>query len=227
MALVSQTKAFTADKRVAVARTTVRGICTRVVAPVQSRRVSAVVCQATAAPEVPKFKGDLLNPTYYPTGADSANVSKKWYIINAEGKTLGRLASLAASVIRGKQEATYTPSMDMGGYVVVINADKVVVSGNKFADKTYFNHVNGRPGSYRMETFKDLQARLPERIIERAVKGMLPKGRLGRDIRLHLKVFKGPSHDHAAQQPVDITAQIDAKPKEGPGAALRASLKKN
>ncbi|KAF5832675.1 ribosomal protein L13 [Dunaliella salina] len=168
---------------------------------------------------------DLLNRSYYPTGVDSANVTKKWYIIDAEGQTLGRLACLACQYIRGKHNPTYTPSMDMGAYVVVINADKVKVTGSKYDNKTYFNHVNARPGSWRVEAFKDLQRRLPERIIERAVKGMLPKGRLGRNIRTHLKVFKGPSHPHEAQKPADITSEIDLKPKNGPGAALLASKK--
>ncbi|KAJ9505098.1 hypothetical protein QJQ45_019780 [Haematococcus lacustris] len=203
--------------------------CTRV--PTAARRLP-VHCQATPVAPAPTPKGvslcqpkDLLNRTYYPTSADSANVKKKWYIINAEGKTLGRLASLAAYYIRGKHMPTYTPSMDMGGYVIVINADKVTVTGKKFTDKTYFRHTNGRPGSYRIEHFNELQKRLPERIIELAVKGMLPKGRLGKHIRLHLKAFKGPTHPHQAQQPTDITAQINIKPKKSPGAVLLASLR--
>lgn len=159
------------------------------------------------------WNGDLFNKTYYPTSADAANVSKKWFIIDAEGQTLGRLATLAATYIRGKHLPTYHPAMDMGAYVVVINAEKVEVTGNKFNDKTYFRHVNGRPGSGTIETFRQLQQRIPERIIERAVKGMLPKGRLGRDIRLHLKVFKGTKHEHTAQQPVNITHEINTRPK--------------
>ena len=94
------------------------------------------------------------------------------------------------------------------------------MSGRKFTDKTYFRHVNGRPGSYKVETFQQLQQRLPERIVEHAVQGMLPKGRLGRRIRLHLKVYKGGEHPHAAQQPEDITKLISIKPKDGPGAQL-------
>lgn len=214
---------FTSNKIAPPSRTALRGACP--VRPVFVRHQSdALVCQATSS-EVPTFKGDLLNKTYYPTSADSANVSKRWFIIDAEGKTLGRLACLAANYIRGKNQPTYTPSMDMGAYVVVINAEKVVVTGKKYNNKTYFRHVNGRPGSYKLETFKNLQQRLPERIIEHAVQGMLPKGRLGRDIRLHLKVFKGAKHDHQAQQPVDITKEIDIKPKDGPGKALLASSK--
>ncbi|KAF8071127.1 RPL13 [Scenedesmus sp. PABB004] len=181
------------------------------------RQSCSPVCQAAAA-AAPAPAGDLLNKSYYPTRADAANSAKRWYIIDAEGQTLGRLATLAATYVRGKHQPTYSPSMDMGAYVVVINADKVVVTGNKAADKTYFRHVNGRPGSWRIESFNELQKRIPERIIERAVKGMLPKGRLGRDIRLHLKVFKGTAHPHAAQQPVDITKQISTRPSKVPAA---------
>jgi large subunit ribosomal protein L13 len=102
----------------------------------------------------------------------------------------------------------------------------VTVTGNKANAKTYFRHVNGRPGSWHIETFNQLQQRIPERIIEKAVRGMLPKGSLGRDIRLHLKVYKGTEHPHAAQQPVDITREISLKPKLGPGKELLAAAKK-
>ncbi|KXZ47220.1 hypothetical protein GPECTOR_37g226 [Gonium pectorale] len=191
----------------------------RVATVSRSRTVSPVVCEAAT------YKGDLLNKSYYPTSVDAANVTKKWYVIDAEGQTLGRLASLAATYIRGKHMATYTPSMDMGAYVIVLNADKVTISGKKASTKTYFRHVTGRPGSYTVETFNELQERLPERIIERAVKGMLPKGALGRNIRLHLKVYKGTAHEHAAQKPEDITKHISLKPKNGPGAAVLAAKK--
>lgn len=214
-----QSVAFRADRRAAAPvslRTAGRVVRSRVAQP--------VVCQATAAGPRVEFK-DLLNMTYYPTSADAARSNKKWYVIDAEGQTLGRLASLAAMYIRGKHLATYSPSMDMGSYVVVLNADKVTVTGSKTSDKTYFRHVNGRPGSYTIETFQQLQQRLPERIIERAVKGMLPKGRLGRDIKLHLKVYKGTAHDHVAQAPIDITKEISIKPMAGPGAAVLAAKK--
>lgn len=181
-----------------------------------SRQTCTTVCQAAAADAAAPVKGDLLNVSYYPSRADAANVSKGWYIIDAKGQTLGRLATLAATYIRGKHLSTYTPSMDMGAYVVVINADQVTVTGNKPDDKLYFRHVNGRPGSWKSETFNQLQRRLPERIIEHAVKGMLPKGRLGRKIRLHLKVYKGEQHPHVAQQPVDITADIVSKRRSIP-----------
>lgn len=219
---------FAADKRTAIhtpAFQKVRQPSRAAQTSRSSQPASSVVCQVAATAPAAAFKGDLLNTSYYPTSLDAANTGKRWYLVDADGQTLGRLATMVAMYIRGKHLPTYSPSMDMGAYVVVINAEKVKVTGAKFSEKTYFNHVNGRPGSYRMETFKDLQQRLPERIIERAVKGMLPKGRLGRDIRLHLKVFKGPNHEHGAQQPTDITKQVDAKPREGPGAKLLAAKK--
>jgi large subunit ribosomal protein L13 len=185
---------------------------------------NAIVCQAAAVEAV--SKADMLNKTYYPTGADAAAVTKPWYIIDAEGQTLGRLANLVATYIRGKNLATYTPSMDMGGYVIVINAEKVKVTGKKFTDKTYFSAVNGVPGSAKLESFKDLQKRLPERIIERAVRGMLPKGALGRDIRLHCKVYAGAKHPHEAQQPKDITKEMSREYRREQGKALLAELAK-
>jgi large subunit ribosomal protein L13 len=211
----------------------------RVVSLVKPQNTLVHVCQAvstaassvpteevpTEANPVPVFKGDLLNPTYYPTSADAARINKQWFIVDAEGKTLGRLACLVANYIRGKNSPTYTPSFDMGAFVIVINSEKVVVTGKKFDDKTYFRHVNGRPGSYSMESFKHLQARIPERIIEKAVQGMLPKGRLGRDIRLHLKAFKGTNHPHVAQQPIDVTHEISMRPCNGPGKALLEAAK--
>ena len=193
----------------------------RCIRDIEAHSIQTIAAAATDAP----FKGDLLNKSYYPTSADASNANKKWYVIDAQGQTLGRLATLAATYIRGKHLPTYSPSMDMGAFVVVVNSEKVEVSGTKFSDKTYFTQgINGRPSSHRIESFKDLQARIPERIIERAVKGMLPKGALGRDIRLHLKVFKGPAHTHEAQQPVDITSEISVKPKNSVGAKLREEL---
>lgn len=108
----------------------------------------------------------------------------------------------------------YTPSMDMGSFVIIINAEKVAVSGKKETDKTYFRHTIGRPGGWRLETLRDLRARIPERIIEKAVRGMLPKGRLGNRLFTHLKVYKGTSHPHEAQRPQDITSQISIKASE-------------
>lgn len=138
-----------------------------------------------AATKVTEQGPDMWNTTYYPKAIDTANNVKPWYVINAEGQTLGRLASLAASYIRGKHLPTYHPASDMGSYVVILNAEKVEVTGTKFDDKYYFNHTQnkrsgaGRIGGYRIEYFKDLQQRRPEKIIEEAVYGMLPKGRLG------------------------------------------------
>jgi large subunit ribosomal protein L13 len=157
---------------------------------------------------------DKWNDTYYPTAADAAAVHKRWYIVDAEGQTLGRLAALVANTIRGKTSIGYTPSMDMGSFVVVINADKVAVTGRKEDDKMYFRHTNGRPGGGKMEALKDVRVRIPERIVEKAVKGMLPKGRIGSTLFNRLKVYKGTQHPHTAQTPVDITCNISKKPSE-------------
>ncbi|XP_057458224.1 uncharacterized protein LOC130748990 [Lotus japonicus] len=152
----------------------------------------------------PRFKGpDIWNKTYYPKAADHVNTEKTWYVVDATDKVLGRLASTIAIHIRGKNLMTYTPSVDMGAFVIVVNAEKVAVSGKKRTQKLYRRH-SGRPGGMKVETFSQLQNRIPERIIEHAVRGMLPKGRLGRDLFTHLKVYKGPDHPHAAQKPVDL-----------------------
>lgn len=172
---------------------------------------TVLVCAATPASSLGP---DLWNDTYYPKGADAAAVHKRWYIIDAEGQTLGRLACLAAGAIRGKNNVGYTPSMDMGSFVIIVNAEKVAVTGKKETDKTYFRHTNGRPGGWRLETLRDLRARIPERIIEKAVRGMLPKGRLGNQLFTHLKVYKGPNHPHEAQRPENITSQISVKASE-------------
>lgn len=169
---------------------------------------------ASAAAELQSLGADKWNDSYYPTGADAANVHKTWYIIDAEGQTLGRLANLAAFYIRGKNSPAYTPSMDMGAYVIVINADKVAVTGRKETQKLYHRHTVGRPGGWKVETLREVRARVPERIVEKAVKGMLPRGRLGDALFTHLKVFKGAAHPHGAQQPQDITARISKKPAE-------------
>jgi large subunit ribosomal protein L13 len=121
-------------------------------------------------------------------------------VIDAEDKVLGRLATEIARRLRGKHKAEYTPHVDTGDYIVVINAEKVVVTGNKFTDKMYHRHT-GYPGGLKSISFDKLQAHKPEMIIEKAVKGMLPKNPLGRDMFRKLKVFAGAEHDHAAQQP--------------------------
>ncbi|HHU18400.1 MAG: 50S ribosomal protein L13 [Anaerovoracaceae bacterium] len=127
-------------------------------------------------------------------------VERKWYIIDAEGKTLGRLASEAASILRGKKKPIFTPHVDTGDYVIIINAEKVEVTGNKRQDKIYRRHT-GYPGGLREINFEKLQAKKPNEIIKHAIKGMLPKGRLGRQMYKKLKVYSGPEHKHAAQKP--------------------------
>ncbi|XP_075506459.1 large ribosomal subunit protein uL13c [Primulina tabacum] len=146
---------------------------------------------------------DKWNKTWYPKAADHVNTDKPWYIVDATDKILGRLASTIAIYIRGKNLATYTPSVDMGAFVIVINAEKVAVSGKKRTQKLYRRH-SGRPGGMKVETFDQLQKRIPERIIEHAVRGMLPKQRLGRQLFNHLKVYTGPQHPHEAQKPIDL-----------------------
>ncbi|KAJ6886694.1 50S ribosomal protein L13 [Populus alba x Populus x berolinensis] len=201
---------------------------------------------------------DIWNTTWYPKAADHINTEKTWYIVDATDKILGRLASTIAIYIRGKNLATYTPSVDMGAFVIVVssvllvwfrtsysflsiaflhhityvskifidkiinclmclvrvtdvvwmkkrvvNAEKVAVSGKKRTQKLYRRH-SGRPGGMTVETFDQLQQRIPERIIEHAVRGMLPKGRLGRALFNHLKVYTGPTHPHEAQKPIEL-----------------------
>jgi large subunit ribosomal protein L13 len=128
------------------------------------------------------------------------SLDRQWYLVDAENQTLGRLASEVASVLRGKNKPTYTPHLDTGDFVIVINADKIRVSGNKPTQKLYRRH-SGRPGGMKTETFAHLQARIPERIVEKAVKGMLPHNALGRQLFRKLKVYKGAEHPHAAQKP--------------------------
>ena len=132
--------------------------------------------------------------------AKAETVRRDWYVVDAAEKTLGRLSTEIARRLRGKHKPEYTPHVDTGDYIVVINADKVRVSGNKTTDKLYRHHT-GYPGGLKTITFDKLQAKAPERIIETAVKGMLPKNPLGREMYRKLKVFAGSEHTHAAQQP--------------------------
>jgi large subunit ribosomal protein L13 len=127
-------------------------------------------------------------------------VEKKWYVIDADGRTLGRLASEIASILRGKKKPIYTPHVDTGDYVIVVNAEKVGVTGKKRKNKIYKRH-SGYPGGLKEITFADLQAKHPEEIIRHAVKGMMPKGRLGRKMYRKLRIYTGPEHGHAAQKP--------------------------
>jgi large subunit ribosomal protein L13 len=135
--------------------------------------------------------------TYTPRPTD---VDRKWWIVDAEDKILGRLASEIAQILRGKHKPMFSPHLDVGDYVVVINADKVRLSGNKAELKTYFRHT-GYMGGDKFTPFKTMLAEHPERVIELAVKGMLPKNNLGRLMRKKLKVYAGPEHPHEAQRP--------------------------
>jgi len=128
------------------------------------------------------------------------DVSHGWYVVDAENKTLGRLSTQIASRLKGKHKPEYTPHVDTGDYIVVVNAEKVRVTGAKFTDKMYYRH-SGYPGGIKEMNFKDMQDRHPERILEKAVKGMLPKNPLGRAMFKKLKVYAGAEHPHAAQQP--------------------------
>jgi large subunit ribosomal protein L13 len=128
------------------------------------------------------------------------DVDRAWYVVDAENKTLGRLATEIAARLRGKHKPEFTPHVDTGDYIVVVNAAKVRVTGNKFEQKQYFRH-SGYPGGIKQLSFKDMQARHPERVVEKAVKGMLPRNRLGRAMFKKLKVYPGAEHPHAAQQP--------------------------
>ena len=132
--------------------------------------------------------------------ASPATIERKWYVVDAEGQTLGRLASQVASVLRGKNKPTYTPSMDTGDYVIVVNADKVKVTGKKLDQKVYYRHSD-YVGGMKETTLKELMAKKPEDVINFAVKGMLPKGPLGRQMIKKLQVYAGPEHNHAAQKP--------------------------
>ena len=135
--------------------------------------------------------------------AKKETVQAKWHLIDAEGAVLGRLAVKAANLIRGRHKASYTPSVDTGDYVVVINAEKVVLTGKKETDKEFMTY-SGWKGGEKFETVEHRRARKPELLIEHAVNGMLPKGRLGRSLRTKLKVYKGDKHPHAAQLPATL-----------------------
>ena len=135
--------------------------------------------------------------TFYPTPQD---IKRDWFVVDAEDKTLGRLATEVARRLRGKHKAEYTPSVDMGDYIVVINAEKVAVTGNKLEDKMYHHHT-GYIGNLKSINLSTLLEKHPERVIEKAVKGMLPKNPLGRAMYKKLKVYAGTEHPHTAQQP--------------------------
>jgi large subunit ribosomal protein L13 len=147
------------------------------------------------------FTDDSLGATAMTTqSAKPAEVRRAWYLIDAEGKTLGRLATECARRLRGKHKPTYTPHVDTGDYLVIVNAEKVRVTGNKLTDKMYYRHT-GYIGNLRSASLQQMLDKHPERVIESAVKGMLPRNPLGRAMIKKMKVFAGPEHRHAAQQP--------------------------
>jgi large subunit ribosomal protein L13 len=144
-----------------------------------------------------------MNKTYLPP-VDT--IEQDWYVVDAADLPLGRLATEIARILRGKHKPTFTPHLDTGDFVIVVNAEKVMVTGRKADQKLYRRH-SGRPGGMKVETFRQLQARIPERIIETAVRGMLPKNSLGRKLFTKLKVYTGASHPHQAQKPQTLTIQ--------------------
>lgn len=144
---------------------------------------------------------DTLN--YKTVSANKATANKQWILVDAEGQALGRLASRVAFILRGKHKPNYTPHADCGDNVIVINAEKITLSGNKFVEKQYVRHT-GYPGGQRTSTAEEVHAKFPERIIEKAVKGMLPKNKLGSELFRNLKVYVGSEHNHDAQKPQKI-----------------------
>lgn len=138
--------------------------------------------------------------TYY---AKPNEVEREWVLIDAEDQVLGRVATKAATILKGKHKPQYTPHVDTGDFVIIINADKIRLTGTKAAKKEYYHHT-GFPGGLKMETFEEGMQKHPERIVERAIKGMLPKNTLGRAMGMKLKVYAGPEHPHMAQKPRQI-----------------------
>ena len=138
--------------------------------------------------------------SYKTVSANKSTVQKEWYIVDAKDEVLGRLASVVAMVLRGKHKPSFTPHVDCGDYVIVINAEKIKLTGNKMTEKQYVRH-SGYPGGQRTQTPEDLLSKKPIAVVERAVKGMLPKSRLGSELFRNLHVFAGENHPHEAQQP--------------------------
>jgi large subunit ribosomal protein L13 len=145
----------------------------------------------------------MTTKTYIPP---QDTINQQWYLVDAADQRLGRLATEIANILRGKNKPEFTPHMDTGDFVIVVNAEKVKVTGKKRNQKIYRRH-SGRPGGMKTETFAHLQARLPERIVEHAVKGMLPKNSLGRQLFTKLKVYAGAEHPHQAQKPQELKIQ--------------------
>ena len=135
--------------------------------------------------------------------ATPSTIKRDWFVIDASDKVLGRLATTVADRLRGKHKPEYTPNIDTGDYIVIINAEKVRVTGRKFTDKKYYRH-SGYPGGLKETTFDKMQEKAPEEIIKKAVKGMMPKGPLGREMFRKLKIYAGPEHQHSAQQPTAL-----------------------
>ena len=135
--------------------------------------------------------------------ATPSSIKREWFVVDATDKVLGRLASEIAKRLRGKHKPEYTPHADTGDYIIVVNAENVKVTGNKFKDKIYYRH-SGYPGGLKSITFEDLRIKYPTAAVEHAIKGMLPKGPLGRAMFRKLKVYSGPKHEHTAQQPQNL-----------------------
>ena len=150
---------------------------------------------------IEKFNGGNIMKTFM---ASPATIDRKWYVVDAADMTLGRLASEAAKILRGKNKPIFTPHMDTGDYVIIVNADKVKVTGRKLDQKIYYRHSE-YVGGMKETTLREMLAKKPERVVELAVKGMLPKGPLGRQMYTKLHVYAGPEHKHAAQQPEVLT----------------------
>ena len=132
--------------------------------------------------------------------ANAQNIERKWYVVDAQGQTLGRLASEVASILRGKHKPTFTPNVDTGDHVIIINASKIELTGNKINDKIYYRHSN-HPGGLKQRTANEMRTNYPEQMLELAIKGMLPKNTLGRQVFKKLHVYAGPEHKNQAQQP--------------------------
>ena len=139
--------------------------------------------------------------TYMPS---AKSIDRKWYVVDAEGQTLGRLATVVAATLRGKNKPTFTPFLDTGDYVIVVNADKITVTGKKLDQKTYFSHSK-YIGGVRETSLREMMAKKPEKVVEHAVIGMLPKGPLGRQMAKKLFVYAGAEHNHQAQKPETLT----------------------
>ena len=135
--------------------------------------------------------------------AKPAEVERKWFVVDAAGMPLGRLASQVAAVLRGKNKPEFTPNVDTGDFVIVINADKIVVSGNKETDKMYYSH-SGFPGGFKQASFQELMEKFPTRALEKAVKGMLPHNTLGAEQFNKMKIYEGAEHPHTAQKPIEL-----------------------